>query len=294
MSDVTVENNNNLQGMMWMMVATVIFSFMHILIRHVSADIPPLEIAFFRNVFGIFILIPIFYKLGFSLLKTNRVGLLTARAGANAIAMMCYFTALAISPLADVTALGFSAPIFATVLAVIFFKEKVRFRRWAAIGVGFLGTLVILRPGIVDTDFGMMLVLISAVTWAITLHLIKMLAKTESSLTITAYMVLMMTPLTLIPALYVWVWPTWEQIMWLGVIGVFGTLAQLAMTEAMKLGDISVVMPIDFFRLIWVAALAWFMFSEIPDFYTWIGGAMIFGGATYIALRERGKQKSLS
>jgi len=82
-------------------------------------------------------------------------------------------------------------------------------------------------------------------------------------------------------------------LVWLAVIGVFGTLAQLAMTEGMKLGDINVVMPIDFFRLIWIAILAWFLFAEIPDFFTWIGGSMIFASATYIAMRERKKQKNL-
>ncbi len=286
--------SNNLTGMIWMLAASIIFSFMHVLIRYVSEDIPPFEIIFLRNLFGIIILIPAIIKYGITPLKTTKYKLLGGRAIVNAIAMMCYFTALAISPLADVTALGFSAPIFATILAIIFFREIVRLRRWVAIAVGFLGTMVILRPGIIEIDTGMMLVLFSAIAWAITLHFIKILSKTESSLTITIYMVVMMTPMTLIPAIYVWVWPTMIQIFWLTIIALLGTFAQFAMTQGMKLGDISVVMPIDFFRLIWVAILAWLMFHEIPDLFTWIGGTMIFASATYIAIRESNKRTKLS
>ena len=283
--------SDNITGMIWMLAATIIFSVMHILIRYVSADIPPFEIIFLRNLFGVIILTPAIIKYGIAPLRTTKYKLLGGRAIINAIAMMCYFNALAISPLADVTALGFSAPIFATILAVIFFKEVIRLRRWVAIAVGFLGTMVILRPGIIETDTGMMLVLFSAIAWAITLHIIKILSKTESSLTITIYMVVMMTPITLIPAIYVWVWPTMTQILWLILIALLGTVAQFAMTQGMKLGDISVVMPIDFFRLIWVAILAWLIFAEIPDLFTWIGGAMIFASATYIAIRESNKRK---
>ncbi len=283
--------SDNITGMIWMLAATIIFSIMHVLIRYVSADIPPFEIIFLRNLFGIIILTPTIIKYGIAPLQTTKYKLLGGRAIVNAIAMMCYFSALAISPLADVTALGFSAPIFATILAVIFFKEIIHLRRWVAIAIGFLGTMVILRPGIIETDIGMMLVLFSAVAWAITLHIIKILSKTESSLTITIYMVVMMTPITLIPAIYVWVWPSMTQILWLMLIALLGTVAQFAMTQGMKLGDISVVMPIDFFRLIWVAILAWLIFAEIPDLFTWIGGAMIFASATYIAIRESNKRK---
>jgi drug/metabolite transporter (DMT)-like permease len=123
--------------------------------------------------------------------------------------------------------------------------------------------------------------------WAGALLVIKILGRTEKSVTIITYMSLLMMPISLVAASFFWTWPTLQQLGVLIAIGVLGSLGQLLMTQALKEGDASVVMPFDFFKLIWATLLGYLIFAEVPDLFTWIGGAMIFGSAVYIARRER-------
>jgi drug/metabolite transporter (DMT)-like permease len=247
----------------------------------------PFEIVFFRLVFGLLPLVPWFIKLGWAPLKTKRPGMIIFRGALNLVCMLAFFMALAITPLAEVTVLVFTAPIFATMLAVFVFGEKVGLLRWSAIGFGFFGAVVVLRPGFETVSLGSALALFAAVVWGVCLIIIKSLGKTESSLTITAYMSLVMGPLSLVPALFVWQWPTMEQFLWLAAIGIFGGVGQMAMVEALRTGETQVVMPMDFVRLIWISVIAYVAFAEVPGLFTWIGGAMIFAATAFIAWRER-------
>ena len=276
-----------LRGILWMLVAGVCFACMHATIKQVAhTGLHPFEIAFFRLLFGVLPTIPWFVRDGLAPLRTKRFGLMSLRGVLNVGAMMCFFTALAIAPLAQVTALGFTAPIFATILAVPFLGETVRLRRWTAIAIGFVGTVVILRPGFAEIQLGALLVLFSSVVWGGCMIIIKRLSTTESSATITVYMSVVMTPLMLIPAAFVWQWPTLHQFAWLVAVGCFGGGAQMAMAQALKLADTHVVGPVDFVRLIWVTLLGYLVFGEVPDAFVWIGGAMILASTAYIAYRE--------
>jgi len=276
-----------LRGMALMLLATVSFSVMHAMIRHVSAEVHPFEIAFFRNLFGLAIVIPWFLRDGWGPLRTNRFGLHLVRGGFNAVAMLTFFQALALTPLADVAALGFTVPIFATVLAILVIGERVGLRRWGAILVGFLGTLIVLRPGVEAVNLGGALVLISSFSWACALTVIKSLSRTDSSVTIVTYMLLMMTPLTGVAALFVWQDPTWTHVAWFAAIAALGTAAQLLITQSLRLAATNVVIPVDFMKLIWAALIGYLAFAEVPGWATWTGGAVIFAATVYIAWRER-------
>ena len=273
-------------GILLMVASTVGFAAMHAAVRHVSADLHPFEIAFFRNFFGLAAIAPWFLRLGLRPLRTRRFGLHLTRALINVAAMMMFFTAVALTPMAQLQALGFTAPLFATVLAMIILGERVRLRRWSALIIGFFGAMVIIRPGIADVALGSILVLASSATWAFALIAIKILTRTDSSITITAYMVLLMTPLSLIPASFFWHWPDAGQWVWLFAIGVVGTLSQMAMAQTFRFADATAVLPFDFSKLIWGTLIGYFVFGEVPDIWTWIGGIIIFAGATYIAYRE--------
>ena len=276
-----------------MVLATLLISCMHASIRHVSDGVHPFEIVFFRNVFALIPVLPWAFKYGPSMFRTRRWGLLCLRAVVNVVAMLSFFYALSIAPLTQVTALGFLAPVFATVLAIAVFREAVGGRRWAAILLGFAGTIVILRPGFAAVGQGALLTIIAAFLWAGVLIIIKALARTESSATITVYMSLLMAPLALVPALFVWQWPTAEQLAWLVFIGILGGSGQMLMAQALKEAATNVVMPFDFLRLVWVTIIAHSAFAEVPDLFTWLGAVMIFAGGTYIAYRERRRQKNL-
>ena len=278
--------HGNLMGMGLMLVAGIAFAGMHAAIRHVGETIHPFEITFFRNLFGFLVLMPLLLRYGWAPLRAKRPGILSLRAVVNLAAMLAYFTALTLAPLADVAALGFSAPIFATLIATLVMGATVGWRRALAMGVGFLGAFAIVNPSFGTVGLGHGLVLISAVLWAWALLIIKHVSRWDSSLTITLYMGIMMTPISLPFAIWVWTWPSVIDWGWLAAIGAMGGIAQWTLTEALKVGEIAVVMPLDFFRLIWAALFGYFFFNQTPGEATWIGGILIFSAATYIAIRE--------
>jgi drug/metabolite transporter (DMT)-like permease len=281
-----------LRGVALMLISTVVLSGMHASIRYLSETVHPFEIAFFRNLFALVVVLPWFVRYGAAPLRTSRFGLHVLRAALNVTAMLSFFYALSLAPLSEVTALGFTAPIFATLLAAPILREAVGLQRWSAILVGFAGTLIILRPGFESVGPGQLLTLFSSLVWALALMTIKTLSRSEPSVTIVTYMGLLMIPLSLAPALLVWQWPDAWQLSWLALIGLLGGIGQFAMTEALRQADTAVVMPVDFSKLIWATLLAWLAFGEVPDGFTWLGGGVIFVSTFYITYRERQRTKS--
>lgn len=285
----------NLPGIGKMLLAGVFFATMHTAIRHVANDgVHAFEIAFFRNLFGLLVVVPWMVRYGLGVLKTTRLDLHAIRAAVGTFSMLSGFYAMAVAPLAQVTALGFSAPIFATLFAIAFWGEKVGIRRWSAILFGFAGTLVTVKTGFTHgmIDLGLALAIFSAVGSGVGIILIKVSSRTDSAVTITAYMSLLMAPVGLIPAYFVWTWPTWDQIAWLLFIGIAGNIGQILYARSLHDGDTNVVMTFDYLRLMWIAGIAYLAYAEIPDRYTWAGGTMIFASAAYIAYRERFHRQS--
>ena len=277
-----------LRGILLMCLSTFCFSVMHVIIRYTSlnTDLHAFQIAFFRNVFGFLVFLPLLFSQGTGFLKTNRLGLHGFRSLFNIGAMLMFFYALTITEVGHVTALGFSAPIFAAILSTVLLGEKFRIRRWSAIGFGVLGMLVIVRPGIIPFELGPALVITSALCWAIVLSFIKVMSRTESSLTIVAYMNIFLALYALGPAIWVWVWPPLEGWLFMVAIALFGTVAQICVSQSLKETDQTLVMPFDFLRLIWVAVIGFWVFGEVPDRYVWAGGAIIFAAGIYLGWRE--------
>ena len=283
-----------LRGILLMCLSTVAFSIMHGLVRFVSEVLPPFQIAFFRNVFGLAFLLPLLMRSRFAILRTKRIGLHALRGVINIVAMLMFFTALSISPIAKVTALSFTAPIFMAVLAVLFLGERFRIYRWLAILFGFLGMLIILRPGLVAMDTGALLVTCSAALWAVAMVLIKILSRTDSSLTIVAYMGIFLGIFSVFPALWVWQPFGLQTLGWMVLIGLFGSIAQMSLSQSLKETDPTALMPFDFLKLIWTALIGAWFFGEIPDIYTMIGAAVIFSSGLFIAWRARQTQQVTS
>jgi drug/metabolite transporter (DMT)-like permease len=276
-----------LRGILLMCLSTVAFAIMHGLVRFVSDVLPPFQIAFFRNIFGLAFLVPLLMRSRFAVLKTQRIGLHALRGVINIGAMLMFFTALSISPIAKVTALSFSAPIFLAILSVLVLGERFRVYRWLAIFFGFVGMLIILRPGFVAIDTGALLVTGAAALWAVAMVLIKILSRTESSLTIVAYMGIFLGIFSVIPALWVWQPFGLQTLGWLVLIGLFGTIAQMSLSQSLKESDPTAIMPFDFLKLVWTAIIGAWFFAEVPDIFTWIGAAVIFSSGLFIAYRER-------
>lgn len=281
-----------MRGVIMMCLSTAAFSVMHVAVRHVSAELEPLQIVFFRNLFGLAALTPLLIGAGFAQMRTRRLGLHAFRGLINICAMMMFFTAVTITPLAKVTALSFTAPIFTAILSVLILGERFKLRRWVAIAAGFAGMLIILRPGLTVVETGAMLSLAAATLWATALIIIKILSRTESSVAIVAWMGIFLSAFSLGPALWVWRDPSLSAWGWLVFIGVAGSIAQVSISQAMKETDPTAVLPFDFLKLIWTSLLAAWFFGEIPDRYTWIGAGVIFSAGVYILRRERRAQRA--
>jgi drug/metabolite transporter (DMT)-like permease len=287
-----------LQGALYMTSAAFLFAFMNGAIRLLAdgwgaeggpagdGGLHPFQIAFLRNLSALLFMLPWMLRHGRGGLATGRLGAYFWRAGIGLIAMLTWFSAIAYLPLAEAVALNFTVPLFATAGAALFLGEVVRARRWTATAVGFLGVIIILRPGFVEFTPVMALPIIAAGFTAATTLIVKSLSRTEAPATIVAYMNLLLTPLSLLPALFVWRWPTPTE--WaLGLfVGLCAVLAHIVFTRAFVQADASAVMPFDYMRLPFVALVGYLLFAEVPDGWTWVGAAVIAGAAIYIAHRE--------
>jgi len=281
-----------MRGVGLALLATIAFSSNWGMVRHLSAELHPFQIAFFAAFFGLLAMLPWVLRYGLRPLRTEKFGLYVFRGVLSVVGTLAVFYALSVTPIATVTALNFTMPIFTTLLAVVLLKERVGTAQWAAILFGFAGVFVILRPGVVAVDFGALLVIAASLLFAAIILVIKVLTRTDSVITITYFSVSMRVPLALVPALFVWQWPDGRQLLWLVAMGIVGTLSAFAFTQALKELETNVVSPLFFLQLIWAAAIGYVFFAEVPGIFTWAGGAMIISSVTYIAYRESRARKA--
>ena len=271
---------------MLMLAGMLAFSIMSALVRLAAGQIHSFEVAFFRNILAVLMFLPLIMRKGPGMMRSKQPKLHLARAGLGAMAMMSFFTALTLIPLAEATALGFASPFFATLGAVLFLGERIKFHRSAALIVGFIGVMIVLRPGYVDFSLGAGLMLLSAGLIGITAVLVKKLSATDAPEAIAIWMVVLQTPITLIAALFVWEWPTGQTFLYLLGLAFAGTVGHLCWTRAMSIAEVSQLQPFEFAKLPFVAMIGFFVFSEVPTQWVWIGGAIIFAANGYITHRE--------
>jgi drug/metabolite transporter (DMT)-like permease len=200
--------------------------------------------------------------------------------------MLTWFYGITLVPLGTATALNFTGPFFSTMGAWLVLKEVVRPGRWAAIGVGFLGVFIILRPGRDALDLGVLIILFSAAMNGMSVVTMKFLARSEPPNAIVAMLVLYVTPLSLAPALLVWQWPSLATLLWLALLGGLGTLSHMTTVRAYAAADASACAPFEYLRLPYAALLGWLFFAEVTDAWTWIGAAVIAVSSVLVAHRE--------
>jgi drug/metabolite transporter (DMT)-like permease len=271
---------------LWMVVFCATMASLSGMIRYLSPEIPALEMAFFRNFFGFLFMLPFVAMGGIATLKSSRLKLHGLRALFGTAAMSCWFTGVTLLPLSEATALSFTVPLFTTMGAALVLGEVVRIHRWMALLVGFVGALVIVRPGFQELQTGSLIVLASSFFIACALLTVKALSRTEHPTAIVFYMGLFMSPLSLIWAAPVWVWPKPEHYFWLVSMGVLASSGQLAMARAMRVADASVSMPFSFTNMIFASLIGYVFFAETVDMWTWGGACIIFASTLYITHRE--------
>lgn len=269
-----------------MLGSTVFFGLMAVAIKLASETLHTFEIAFFRNFFGLVAALPLLLRHGPGLLKTTQLPRYVFRCLIGVVSMMAGFWAIGHLPLAQAVALSYSTPIFVTIAAVIFLHEQVRARRWTAVALGFVGVIIIVRPGTDSFTMGTLVALAAAVLSGIVSIQIKLLSKVEPADRIVLITTLLWVPMSLLPALMVWEWPRGIAWVWVIAAGFLGTGGHMLWTRALKLGDVSALTPISFMQLPIVAVAGWLLFREPLDRWTAVGAAVIFAANAYMAHRE--------
>ncbi len=269
-----------------MVLSCVSFAGLWVMIRLASQELHPFAVVVWRNFFGLMWLMPMLL-LTPGLLKFDRLPGHIRRATSGVVATFATFYAVSNAPMANVLAINYTAPLFATIGAMLFLGEKVRWVRGVALAVGFMGMLLVLRPGATEMTPGLWAAIVSALATAFSLVAIKALTGVDDARAVAAWSFILTTPVSMIIALPFWQWPSaqlWPILIGLGACAASG---QLSLSKAFALADASAVMPFDFVRfgLITMAGIA--LFGERYDLLTIVGGAVILFASITLALRER-------
>ena len=255
-------------------------------IKILSNDLNPFILAFYRCFFGVIIIFPFLFLQKFKDLKTQNIKLQFLRCSINLYSMISWFIAIGTLQLEKAGAIGFTTPLFTTLLAIIFLGEIIRFHRITALIVGFIGILVVIRPGFVSIEPGVLWLLSAALSFSFVIIIVKKLTEKDTSLTTAFYHMLFLTPPTFIISLFYWENISFKNFIILSFVAIAGFITQVTSNQALKMSDTSFVMPLQFTNLIWLSLIGYILFSELPNIWTWVGGIIIFSAVIYITFRE--------
>ena len=285
--------SKNLFAILLILISIFFGSTMGALMRLAQTDLNIYSAGFLRFFLGLVIITPYILKSKFKVYKTKNFTVHLIRAILNLPAMLLGFAALTIVPFEKISALHFIVPFIVTILAVIFLKEKIHLYRISALFIGFIGMLVILRPGIINISIGIQMALLSSFIWAIVIIITKKLTESDTAITILTYQYTFMTFLSFVIVLFFWSIPSLSSLIYIFLAACSGTILHIALNHAYKLVDVSMTQPFSFLGLVVASLYGYFLFDENPDMFTWIGSLIIFVGVTLIAYREIKLNKDL-
>lgn len=291
------KGDNPLAGIAWVTISMLLLAGLACIARYAAlAGIHPLQIVFLRNFFALLTMLPLLAWRGVSLARSSSFHLYGLRVVISLVAMSCWFYALSLITVGELTAISFLAPLFGTAGAVIFLGEIVGRKRLSAMIVGLLGAMIMLRPGITELGLGQGLALVAAASLGVVAVLIKHLTAADDPDKIVFITSMLLAPLSLVPALFVWQWPPlgmWPVLAGMGLLAVGG---HVTLVRGFASTDASLVLTFEFSRLPFAVALAYWAFGETIDIWTWVGALVIFASAVYIARREAAlqRQKTMS
>jgi drug/metabolite transporter (DMT)-like permease len=274
-------------GIGFLLAAVVVFSVMDVLIKWISEGYPTIQIIFFRGICA-FIPLSLFVARhgGLAALRTSRPFGHIVRCLIGVASMVLGFWALAVLPLADVIAIGFAGPIFLTALSVPLLGETVGWRRWSAVIAGFVGVVVMVRPGSGLFQPEALIPVGGAIGYAFAMVMVRRLTATETIAAIVFYFTLTATVVSGLALPFFWVTPTWGDFALLVSVGLCGGVAQLLMTRAFKLAPASLIAPFEYSAMIWAVTFGWVIWHELPDAAIWTGSAIVIASGLYILHRE--------
>ncbi len=286
---------NNNQFAIFLIIISIIFgTLMGTFIKLAQEELNVFTTGFLRFFFGFLIITPYILKTKFEVFSTKNLKIHILRSALNLPAMLLGFAALAMLPLEKMTAIHFIVPIIVTILAVIFLKEKIYLYRSIALVMGFLGMLIILRPGIIDISIGIYMALTSSLIWSVVIILTKKVSKDDSAITILSHQYVYMSLFSFPLVIYFWDQPSLKTIIFILCAAMSGTILHIALNHAYKLVDVTMTQPYSFLGLVVSSIIGYFVFSDKPDFYTWLGASVIFCGVLLISYRELQLNKEIT
>jgi len=264
----------------------MLFVGVTVAVRYLGTSMNPVQAAFIRYCFGIVLILPLLSRAGVMSLDRDRLGFHALRGLVHGGGVILWFLAMSRIPISEVTALGFTTPIFVTLGAAVFLSERLKPYRVAAVVLGFIGALLILRPGLRVIDIGALAQLGAAPLFACSYLMAKSATRREASSMIVVLLSVFCTLTLALPALLVWRTPTLDELLLLGLTALLATSGHYCMTRALEAAEVSAVQPFTFLQLVWATILGLILFDETPDVWIWIGGAVIVGSATWMAQQE--------
>jgi len=279
--------NDPVAGVFWVTLSMALFAGLAVFSRQLmNAGVHPFETVFLRNIFACVLLVPLLAYRGRSLLQSSQIGLYGLRVVISLLSMLAWFYALFLIPIGEVTAISYLTPLFGTLAAIFLLGETVRIRRWTALGVGFLGAMIILRPTGSSLGAGQLCALLSAALGGLTVVLVKQLTAHDDPDKIVFLTNILMTPLSLVPALFVWTWPTAAMLPAIAGMGLCAVLGHVCLVRGFAATDASLAMTFEFTKLPFAVGIAYLAFGETIDLWTWVGALIIFASSIYITRRE--------
>lgn len=270
----------------WILVAGTGFTGMMAVARKLAPDLDMFVIVFFRSLLGLMFLSPLLIRHGPGLLRTRKTPAFMLRGVCAYTGLTCYFFAATMIPLADISAITFTRPIFATFAAIAILGEVARSRHWLAIALGLIGAMIVIRPGFQEINPGILFVFGAVVVQVVNAVNTKYLAYTEHPDSMAIYQGIYFLPLATVPAIMMWQTPNAEQFGWLLFIGALGAVTQRALNRAYVATEATVVVALDFLRLPVAALIGLIFFAEFPDIWIWLGGGIIVAATIYLTKRE--------
>jgi drug/metabolite transporter (DMT)-like permease len=280
-------NDVPLKGMLMMVIAVLLFATMDALVKTAAETYPTGQIIFFRN-FVAFLPLSIFVARagGLGVLRTRHLGGHLIRAGVGLAAMVCFFLSYKLLPLGEAVAIGMAGPLFITALSVPFLGELVGLRRWSAVILGFVGVLVMTRPGSGIFDPAALIPLAGAFFLGLAMVMVRKLSRTENSATIVFYFTITATLVSGMSLPWQWVTPDLAGIAVLVAIGLIGGFAQFTMTQAFRLAPAALVAPFEYLALVFAVGYGYWLWDEVPDLWLLIGAGIVVAAGIYILHRE--------
>jgi drug/metabolite transporter (DMT)-like permease len=282
------------RGIALILASTVFLGVSDVTAKYLSTTLPSIEITWIRFLVFALVMAPAMVPTSpLYALRTERRGLQLMRGAALLSSSLLFITGLRFLPIAEASATGFVAPLFVTALSIIFLGESVGLRRWVATAVGLIGVLIILRPGTGAFHPAAFFPIVSALAWACTLIMTRMMSGREHALTTMTYSAIAGICIVSVLVPFVWVAPSWHDILFGILIGVASTAGQWIVVLAFRYADASVLAPFSYTQLLWVSILGFAIFGEVPDIQTVIGAVFIVASGLYTAHRERVRRSQL-